>query len=90
MYIGYFGAGVGILVLALLAFFGMEDINAMNGIKVLLVQRSEWSLRALRFLWAGMIVWPPGAINGRGLDTGRLWQGVFCAENESSKISAGS
>ena len=37
MYIGYFGAGVGILVLSLLALLGMEDIHAMNGVKLLLV-----------------------------------------------------
>ena len=37
MYVGYFGAGVGILVLSLLALLGIEDIHAMNGVKVLLV-----------------------------------------------------
>jgi uncharacterized protein len=37
IYIGYFGAGVGILVLSLLALLGMEDTHAMNGVKVLLV-----------------------------------------------------
>lgn len=37
MYVGYFGAGVGILILALLAILGMEDIHAMNGMKTLLV-----------------------------------------------------
>ena len=65
MYIGYFGAGVGILVLALLAFFGMEDINAMNGIKVLLVSVVN-GVSVLTFVWAGMIVWPQALLMAVG------------------------
>jgi uncharacterized membrane protein YfcA len=33
VYGGYFGAGIGILMLALLGFLGMTDIHGMNGIK---------------------------------------------------------
>jgi uncharacterized membrane protein YfcA len=33
VYGGYFGAGIGILMLALLGFLGMTDIHAMNGLK---------------------------------------------------------
>jgi uncharacterized membrane protein YfcA len=33
LYGGYFGAGIGILMLALLGFLGLTDINAMNGLK---------------------------------------------------------
>jgi hypothetical protein len=36
VYGGYFGGGIGILMLAALAVFGMKDINAMNGIKTVL------------------------------------------------------
>lgn len=34
VYGGYFGAGIGILMLALLGFLGLTDIHAMNGLKV--------------------------------------------------------
>jgi uncharacterized protein len=57
MYIGYFGAGVGILVLSLLALLGMEDIHAMNGLKVLLVSVVN-GVAMVTFIGAGMIVWP--------------------------------
>jgi uncharacterized membrane protein YfcA len=35
-YGGYFGAGIGILTLALLGLMGMEDINKMNAMKTIL------------------------------------------------------
>ena len=36
VYGGYFGAGIGVLMLAGLAFVGLEDLNQMNALKVLL------------------------------------------------------
>jgi uncharacterized membrane protein YfcA len=33
IYGGYFGAGIGILMLAVLGFLGLGDIHAMNGLK---------------------------------------------------------
>jgi uncharacterized protein len=57
MYVGYFGAGTGILVLALLALLGMENIHAMNGIKTLLVSVAN-GVAIVAFVWAGVVVWP--------------------------------
>jgi uncharacterized membrane protein YfcA len=57
IYIGYFGAGVGILVLSLLALLGMEDIHAMNGVKVLLVSLVN-CVAIVTFIFARVIVWP--------------------------------
>jgi uncharacterized membrane protein YfcA len=37
VYGGYFGGGIGFLLLAALTLFGMHDINAMNGLKMWLV-----------------------------------------------------
>ena len=37
IYGGYFGGGIGFLMLAALTMFGMRDINAMNGLKLVLV-----------------------------------------------------
>jgi len=37
VYGGYFGGGIGFLMLAALTLFGMRDINAMNGLKMALV-----------------------------------------------------
>ncbi len=57
MYVGYFGAGVGILVLALLALLGMENIHAMNGMKTLLVSVVNGVALAI-FVWNRVVVWP--------------------------------
>jgi uncharacterized protein len=61
VYIGYFGAGVGILVLSLLALLGMEDIHAMNGVKTLLVSVVN-GVAIITFMFAKMIVWPQAII----------------------------
>jgi uncharacterized protein len=57
MYVGYFGAGVGILILALLAFMGMEDIHTMNALKTVLVSVVN-GVATVTFIWARVIVWP--------------------------------
>jgi uncharacterized protein len=57
IYIGYFGAGVGILLLALLALFGLENIHAMNGLKTILVGVCN-GVALVIFVWAKAIAWP--------------------------------
>lgn len=57
VYVGYFGAGVGILFLSLLALMGMEDIHAMNGMKTLLVSIVN-GVALATFIFARIIVWP--------------------------------
>jgi uncharacterized membrane protein YfcA len=57
IYVGYFGAGVGILFLSLLALMGMEDIHAMNGMKALLVSIVN-GVALVTFIFARVIVWP--------------------------------
>jgi uncharacterized protein len=57
IYVGYFGAGVGILFLSLLALMGMEDIHAMNGMKTLLVSIVN-GVALATFILARVIVWP--------------------------------
>lgn len=57
IYIGYFGAGVGILVLALLALMGIEDIHTMNGVKALVMVVANGAAIAT-FIVAKAVVWP--------------------------------
>ncbi len=57
IYIGYFGAGVGILVLAMLALIGVQDIHAMNGMRVLLVSVAN-GVAIIAFMVAKVVVWP--------------------------------
>ncbi len=60
-YIGYFGAGAGILVLALLALLGMENIHTMNGVKTLLVSLVN-GVALLTFIVGHRVVWPEAAV----------------------------
>jgi hypothetical protein len=57
MYVGYFGAGAGILILALLAVMGVGNIHTMNGMKTVLVSVAN-AVALATFIWAGIVVWP--------------------------------
>ncbi len=56
-YGGYFGAGIGILMLAALAIMGMEDIHRMNAVKVLL-NLSINGTSVVVFAFSGKVHWP--------------------------------
>jgi uncharacterized membrane protein YfcA len=57
IYGGYFGAGIGILMLAALSVLGLTDIHQMNGLKALL-GASINGVAALYFILARMVYWP--------------------------------
>ena len=65
VYGGYFGAGVGILTLALLGFMGFVNIHRMNGLK-------NWSgfcmnaVAAGTFALSGIVEWPVAAAMAAG------------------------
>jgi uncharacterized membrane protein YfcA len=57
VYGGYFGGGIGILMLATLAMMGMNNIHAMNALKTLLTVCIN-GVAVITFIVAGIIVWP--------------------------------
>ncbi len=61
IYGGYFGGGVGIMNLAMLAALGMADIHAMNKLKVILGGVIN-GVATLTFIATGMILWPQGIV----------------------------
>ena len=61
VYGGYFGGGVGILNLAMLAALGMTDIHAMNALKVVLGGIINGTA-VVTFAFKGAIAWKPGVI----------------------------
>jgi uncharacterized membrane protein YfcA len=69
LYGGYFGAGIGILMLAALGILGLTDIHQMNGLKNLL-GLSINGVAALYFIWAGMVYWPDVAVMAVGAMVG--------------------
>ena len=56
-YIGYFGAGAGILILAMLALLGMDEIHTMNALKALLTTVSN-GVAMLLFIFSRAVYWP--------------------------------
>ena len=61
VYGGYFGGGVGILNLAMLAVIGMTDIHAMNALKVVLGGIIN-GVAVITFVVKGAVVWKQGTI----------------------------
>ncbi len=61
MYGGYFGGGVGIMNLAMLAALGMTDIHAMNKLKVILGGVIN-GVATLTFIVTRAIVWPQAIV----------------------------
>ncbi len=57
VYGGYFGAGIGILMLATLGLMGFEDIHEMNAVKNLLAGVIN-GVSVVVFVVEGKVVWP--------------------------------
>jgi uncharacterized protein len=55
-YGGYFGGGIGIMILAALGLMGMENIHEMNALKTVL-QASINGVAVITFIIAGAVVW---------------------------------
>jgi uncharacterized membrane protein YfcA len=56
VYGGYFGAGIGILMLAALGILGLKDIHEMNSLKVVF-GGSINGIAAAYFVYVGMVEW---------------------------------
>jgi uncharacterized membrane protein YfcA len=65
VYGGYFGAGIGILMLASLGFIGLTDIHEMNALKTVLSSLINL-VAAIWFVGAGLIHWPKAAVMTSG------------------------
>ncbi len=56
LYIGYFGAGAGFLVMSLLALFGIENVNQINALKVVTTTIAN-GVAVLLFIFEGQVLW---------------------------------
>ena len=61
LYGGFFGGGMGILMLAMLEMTHIEDIHAMNGLKALLGSAINGAA-VVTFIVARQVVWPQGIL----------------------------
>ena len=56
VYVGYFGAGAGFLIISLLAVFGIENINQINALKVVTTTLAN-GVAVVLFLVEGQVLW---------------------------------
>jgi uncharacterized protein len=61
LYGGYFGGGMGIMVLAVLSLLGMTDIHKMNALKAVLGAIVN-GVAVVAFVIAGAVRWAPGIV----------------------------
>jgi uncharacterized membrane protein YfcA len=80
LYGGYFGAGIGILMLASLGFLGLTDIHEMNALKNVLGSLIN-VVAAIWFVWSGLIDWPKAGV----MTVGAL-AGYFIGAHFSQRI----
>jgi len=69
VYGGYFGAGIGILMLVILGYLGLEDIHAMNGLKNFFGICIN-SVAAGYFILRGAVIWPAALVMVVGATAG--------------------
>ncbi len=69
VYGGYFGAGIGILMLVALGYLGLRDIHAMNGLKNFFGICIN-SVAAAYFIACGAVVWPAALVMLAGATVG--------------------
>jgi uncharacterized protein len=81
IYGGFFGAGIGILMLATLGFIGMSNIYEMNTLKTILGSLINLTA-ALWFICAGLIDWPRASIMTAGAVAG-----YYLGSHYSQRIS---
>ena len=81
VYGGYFGAGIGILMLASLGFIGLSHIHEMNTLKTILGSLIN-VVAAVWFILAGLIDWPKA-----GVMTAGALLGYYLGSHYAQKIS---
>lgn len=69
VYGGYFGAGIGILMLATLALLGLGDIHRMNGLKNFLAAAIN-GVAAVYFIFHGGVRWSDAIVMAAGAIAG--------------------
>jgi uncharacterized membrane protein YfcA len=81
VYGGYFGAGIGILMLATMGLLGLHHIHKMNAIKTILGALINVVASAY-FLWSGLVIWPQAIVMTVGSAIG-----YFLGSHFSQRIS---
>ena len=84
-YLGYFGAGAGILLLATLALLGMDNIHAMNALKAWLTAVSN-GVAMLLFIYHRAVYWPEAIVMVVGSVLGGYFGAYFAQKTKPSHV----
>ena len=84
LYIGYFGAGAGILMMAVFAMMGVESIHTLNGMKTLMGSVVN-SMALLTFILAKAIYWPQALLMIIGAAAGG-YAGAYYAQKLKPRV----
>jgi len=84
IYGGYFGGGIGIMILASLGIMGMENIHEMNGLKTVL-QAAINGVAVITFIIARAVVWLPALVMIAGAIVGG-YGGAYFARKLDARV----
>ena len=87
-YLGYFGAGAGILILAMLALLGMEHIHTMNALKAWLTTVSNGVAMILFALSPHVVYWPQAILMIIGAILGGYFGAYFARKTKPEYVRA--
>jgi len=87
IYGGYFGGGIGIMMLAAMAVAGMTDIHEMNGLKTALAVAIN-GVATVEFIRRGAVVWEPGLVMIAGAIVGGYGGAAFARKLDGNVVRA--
>jgi uncharacterized membrane protein YfcA len=87
IYGGYFGGGIGILMLGMMTVAGFTDVNQMNGIKALLSGCLN-AVAVVTFAIAHEIVWRPAALMAVAAIAGGYAGGAIARRVDPARVRA--
>lgn len=88
VYCGYFGAGVGMMLLGVLAVFGYDDIHEANAVKNVVVAASSIVATAI-YGFSGPVAWPQALFMMSGAVLGAYLGGILAKRAPQALLRAG-
>jgi uncharacterized membrane protein YfcA len=85
VYGGYFGAGIGFVMLGMFAALGMRDIHAMGAIRTLLAAAIN-AAAVVAFIVAGAVLWPQFAVMVAGALVGGWFGAHYAQKADPQKV----
>jgi uncharacterized protein len=85
LYGGFFGGGIGIMMLAVLSLWGMDNIHNMNAIKTLLATCINGAA-VIAFMFAKTILWPQAILMIVGAIIGGYFGAYYARKIDPQKV----